>query len=460
GPGNFWIEKSALSTLFANLKINDHIDYRQAVNLRYQGVDWTSHNIQNNTSRFQNIVREHVQSVSRAVTLQGDLFAKYDLRWFSTSTLLGWQYQYAYGKNNSEAGVPLDPAYARLDLLAWSLDPDGYFSRPREITNRRLTVNDTASSRNLGTYVQEELGFFQDRLKLSGGIRSDKDRERRVRKVSGGVKAYTGSVLNSWRYGATFKILPRLVAYGVKSIQNDAPFTGAEYVATALPPGDPRRDIFLNKPRSNDLTEFGLKGDLLDGRVTATVAYWKLARTNNSFSFTFDEAFTNALGQPATRAITRQLFADAETSGYEVEVFGALTDRLSIIGSYVDMDSREANPLALGQTRPLRFAPEWNFNLFLKYSLRDSRGHGWALKGGTNWIGPVTLQIVNGESSPLSPGGRYRLPKNQHTFDLGAGYAWSRYELDLFCSNVGSDYFYVTRSNPLRTFRATFTAKF
>ncbi|MGC3970515.1 MAG: TonB-dependent receptor [Pirellulales bacterium] len=83
----------------------------------------------------------------------------------------------------------------------------------------------------------------------------------------------------------------------------------------------------------------------------------------------------------------------ATSKGWEVSAFGSITNRLSLIANYTDMKTSQAftgqqNAAGWNTTTnnpgtiPLRFAPDWNANVFAKYSLRDARGQGWELKAG------------------------------------------------------------------------------
>jgi outer membrane receptor protein involved in Fe transport len=459
GPDNTWVENTNAVNLFLNQKVADSMFFKQAVHLHRNDVDWHAWEIQDNVSRYQNVVLERQFNENEVMNLQGDFNAQFaPLSWLKTNTLLGYQYEASYGSNGRELSKPNEAKYARLDLAELAANPIGFFNSPRTSTVPVTDTENVTHARNFGMYVQQDLEFA-DRFILSGGLRSDKDRTALGRHIQG-TRGDTASVLNSYRVSGVVKLTKALSAYVVKSVQNDPELYQAQY-SGGLPLNDPRRSIFLRATRQNDLREVGLKGEALDGRVTFTASYWKLARKGNSVTLTTNENFTDpATGLPAVRAITQIYVSDAETKGYELEAFGDITSRLTVISSYVKMDSSEADPSAnqIGARRPLRFAPKWSGKFFGKYSFRDTKGLGWLVKAGATFVGPMAIQVPNGTG--VFAGSRYNYPNSQHTFDAGAAYRFGRWDLDLQVNNAGADFFYLTRTNPLRSYRLTLTTRF
>ena len=459
GPDNTWEENTNAINLTLDHKVAENMFFKQAVHFHRSDIDWHAWTIQDNVSRFQNIVLERQWSEIKVLNLQGDFNAQFaPLSWLKTSTLLGYQYEMSWGSNSNNTARPIEARYARLDLAELAKDPTGFFSTPRTSTVPTLLNENETKARNFGMYVQQDFEFA-NRVILSGGLRSDKDRSASSRHVQGN-RLNTASVLNSWRVSGIVKLSKQLSVYAVKSLQNDPELFQAQYGA-GVPIGDPRRDIFLRAARQNDLREVGIKGEALGGRVTMTAAYWKLARKGNSVTLTSNESFTDPVtGLPGVRAITQIYVSDAETKGVELEAFGDITPRLTVMTSYVKMDSSEADPSAnrFGARRPLRFAPDWSYKFFGKYSFRDAKGLGWVVKAGTSWVGPMAIQVPNGTGA--FAGSRYNYPKSQHTFDLGTAYRFGRWEADLQVNNIGADYFYLTRTNPLRSYRLSFTGRF
>jgi hypothetical protein len=120
-------------------------------------------------------------------------------------------------------------------------------------------------------FAQQDLNFFQERLILTGGLRSDHDVTETRNKITGARTAGADTTLNSYRYGLTFKFRPNLAVYAVKSVQNDATRTIQRY--NGLLAGDPRLAEFFTVSPLTELKEFGVKGpvDWCEGGINAGV---------------------------------------------------------------------------------------------------------------------------------------------------------------------------------------------
>ena len=255
----------------------------------------------------------------------------------------------------------------------------------------------------------------------------------------------------------TFKLRPNLAIYAVESVQNDAARTLQRF--NGLLAGDPRLSEFFTVSPLTELNEFGVKGEILGGRMSFTLNYWQMTRTGSTVNI-----LANGISQgvPVTFGTVTEI-EGAESKGFELSFYGAITDRLSFIGNFTDMTTNQAftgqqnsagwttttnNP----GTIPLRFAPEWNANVFAKYSITDEAGQGWELKAGMNAVGPLYTQITNF--------GLTRIPDNQYSFDVGAAYTWKNYNFDLMMTNLGDVPFYITRDQAPRSYRFSVTTQF
>jgi outer membrane receptor for ferric coprogen and ferric-rhodotorulic acid len=292
-------------------------------------------------------------------------------------------------------------------------------------------------------------------LILTGGLRSDHDVTETRNLVTGARASGADTTLNSYRYGATFKILPQLAAYIVESVQNDATRTIQKY--NGLLPGDPRLQEFFTVSPYTELQEAGLKGDIFGGRMSFSAAYWEMTRTGSVVN-----VLTNGTsqGQPVTYG-TQTEIEGAMSKGWEFSVYGSISERLSLIANYTDMTTSQAFTgqqnsagwtTANTTTIPLRFAPEWNANVFAKYSLRNERNEGFELKAGISAVGQTLTQLTGF--------GLTWIPDTQKSIDAGVAYRWRNYDFDLMVTNIGNDPFYITRDQPPRTYRFSVAAQF
>jgi outer membrane receptor for ferric coprogen and ferric-rhodotorulic acid len=172
---------------------------------------------------------------------------------------------------------------------------------------------------------------------------------------------------------------------------------------------------------------------------------------------------TNGISQGQSITFgTQTEIEGAESKGYEVSVYGSLTSRLSIIANYTKMDTSQGftgQQNTLGWTTannpgriPLRFAPDWNINVFAKYSFRDAHDQGWELKAGVSAIGPQITQLTGY--------GLTAIPESQQSYDAGVSYRWRAYNADFMVTNIGNDPFVITRDQPPRTYRFSVSTRF
>ena len=457
GPGNEDREKVANGTFFFTHQFSDWLYFRQVANMRYFGSNSFTFTGEDNTKAVVN--SQYTGSIGwrRATTTQADLIGKYQpLHWLSGTTMVGYSYTDEDSRNTNYAGIPSVP-FNKLDMAAEAASgfSESFFAG-RTVPNLAATSQTLTKDFNFGMYAQQDLGFFQDRLILTGGLRSDHDATQTVNLATGAVASAANTTLNSYRYGATFKLLPQLALYVVKSVQTDPTKSVRRY--NGLLAGDPRLNEFFTVSPLTDLKEIGLKGELFEGRLSFSGDYWEMTKTGST-----SNVLTNGLsqGQQITYG-TQTEIEGAQSKGFEFNAYGSITDRLSLIANYTKMTTSQGftgQQNTLGWTTasnpgriPLRFAPDWDANLFAKYSFRNARNQGLEVKAGFSVIGPLLTQMTGY--------GLMQIPASQHSYDAGASYQWKRYNFDLMVTNIGNDPFLITRDQPPRTWRFSVSTRF
>ena len=458
GPGESDKTHIANTTLFFTHQFTDWLFFRQVGNIRYYGNDTFTYTGEDNTKTIVNSQYTGSNGWRRGTTAQGDLIAKYKLQnWFSGMSMVGYSYDDGASRNANYSGVP-DAPFNTLSMAA--IKAAGYsasFYNGRKVSNLARTSYTESESYSFGLYGQQDIGLFHDRLLLTGGLRSDHDVTETRNLVTGLRSAGANTTLNSYRYGATFKILPKLALYAVKSVQNDATRTIQRY--NGLLAGDPRLSEFFTVSPLSELKEIGLKGEAFQGRMSFTLNYWKMVRTGSVVNIL---ANGTSQGLPVTFG-TQTEIQGAQSKGWEFSAYGSITDRLSLIANYTDMKTSQAftgqqnaegwntttnNP----GTIPLRFAPKWNANVFAKYSFRDARDQGFEVKAGVAAVGSLYTQLTGY--------GLTKIPESQQSFDAGVAYRWKEYNFDLMVTNLGNAPFFITRDQPPRTYRFSVSTRF
>lgn len=458
GPDNIDHQRIATSTLTVTHRFSDNIFYRQAANLRYLFQDSSAYTSENNFVLIRPSQRVGNITSTNASTLQGDLVARFGVKnWLNSTTLFGYSYNDSDSSDQRFSGIP-DAPFNSLNIAAIAAAGNSRsFYEGRRVSNLNRTRFTHSSSYNIGVFAQQDIGLWQDRVLLSGGIRTDRDHVATRDAVTGVQTAGADTKLDSYRYGLTYKFNPRLSAYVVASVQNDPTRTIQRY--NGLLAGDPRLgEAFTVSPYS-ELKEAGLKGELFQGRMSFSLAYWEMVRTGSVVNILAPGV---SMGQNVNIG-TQTVMQGAQSDGWEFSAYGNVTERLSLIANYTKMKTGQAfrgqqNAMGWNSTTndpgriPLRFAPEWNGNLFAKYSFRDEQSQGWEVRGGVSAIGPFYAQVTGV--------GLTYVPEKQRSFDAGVSYRWQRYTVDLAVNNIDSSPMLVTRTQPPRTYNLTLTAQF
>lgn len=451
GPGSDAWEKVMSSTLFVTQEITPHISYRQVVNWRYNSIDTQSFTAENNSVTVINAGYTGSISQYQNVTVQGDLIASFNWKFVNTSTLVGYNYRDSTTRTQTFAGVPIAP-FNTVNIVALAAAGDDISFFNGRTVNALRSAYTIANPINFGAYAEEDLGFFQDRLILNGSVRRDHDHSETDNLLTNLQTATSNTQLTSYRFGLTYKFTRQLAAYAVESLQNDPATTYAQY--NGLLAGDPRLNDFFTVSPSTKLYEFGLKGELFNGRLSFAADHWEILRTGSVVNLL---GTTVSQGQNVSFG-TQTVLQGAESHGFEFSTYGSITERLSLIANYTRMytsQQNSADPGNPGDLVPLQYAPIWNYNIFAKYVLFETKAQSFYLKAGVNGIGPFSGQVT------LATGAKVvYVPHSQKNIDAGAGYRWKNYDVDVMVTNIDNDPYLVTRDQAPRTYRFSISARF
>jgi iron complex outermembrane receptor protein len=234
----------------------------------------------------------------------------------------------------------------------------------------------------VGIYGQDMISFADDRLHLLLGGRYDWAAFNNTFAI--GTAAQAAALFQmrrteafSPRAGLVVQPLPWLSFYGsyTQSFGTDSAL-----LAGATAPLDPQRGVQY---------EGGVKAELLDKKLTATLAFYDIDKTNIAQSTMVQNVFENI---------------DARSKGVEVDITGRLDENWSVIANYSHDDARitkdlNASAIAAGLVRgcnpftnggntgcQLAGIPRDSGNLWLKYDA-DGWLKGLSFGGGLNIVG-------------------------------------------------------------------------
>ena len=181
------------------------------------------------------------------------------------------------------------------------------------------------------------------------------------------------------------------------------------------------------KPEESQQLEIGMRRDFADGRLRSTFAVYQLEREN--IAIPDDNGFTQQAG-------------DQRSRGFEMELGGELTDKLSAVFSYAytDAELTRFSELLLLPVPPFvltfdhsgnvpAFAPEHLFSAWLSRQLPS----GLRLSGGVRWV----------DSHFIAEDNAFEID-SYALLDAGLSYSFDRWRLSLDLENL-TDQEYETR---------------
>jgi iron complex outermembrane receptor protein len=225
-----------------------------------------------------------------------------------------------------------------------------------------------------GVYAQDYISFLNDKVHLLLGGRYD--------------WANTGSGQGNHNYAETTAPYDSITSLGYRGAFDKAfsprvgvviqpaewiSFYGSYSQSFGSTNARPVPGQLSFSPQKGEQFEGGVKAELLDGRVTASVAYFDITKSGILQRLPFS-LFSTPIGEIASR-------------GFEFDIAGRIDDNWSLIGSYSHDTVRitkDANVNNIGHR--LINAPIDSGNIWVKYDA-DGEFKGLALGGGLNVVG-------------------------------------------------------------------------
>jgi iron complex outermembrane receptor protein len=224
------------------------------------GINWPAQTVTFNSRKNDQKIRDNTSLL--------DVNGKYDVHGVSLDTTFGSTYEHNHGESRILAYAP--GVFPSVTLPIYSRAIDSLIAPDPSTPTTGLPSGTNTYKANF--YIQETVGFFEDRLTFVGGITSSKIKTNNITNLNTGA---TGIPVqgreNLHRYGVVVKITKDLAAYAMES-------------TTFTPTSN--RDINLNFLPASDgkAREAGLKADFLDGHLSATAAVFKIDLTNQSYN--------------------------------------------------------------------------------------------------------------------------------------------------------------------------------
>jgi iron complex outermembrane recepter protein len=325
-------------------------------------------------------------------TLQTDLVARYTFGNVTSQTVVGGALArrtgYGRGVNGATPGINL-------------FEPD---RRYYPVWNTNWAFYNRNSFTNWQLYVNERLGFFNERLFLSGGILHYDTKTRSQNVLTGAAPGVLDDSKDMWMASLLYKVRENVSLYYSRST-NSSP------------------TIANNQPlwRDGEQDEVGFKTEFFNQRLAFNGAYFEISQSN--VTTPNPERQTNP-------SAPEQVVQDLSNQGFEFEMVGGLTSNLSAIATYSQLKMRDA----LG--RHVRGVADRNASLLLNYRFNQGTLKGLSLSLGGTYTGrragdaPPAFTIAN------RPAQVSFYLKPQYTTNFNATYSMDRYVFRLYVDNL------------------------
>jgi iron complex outermembrane recepter protein len=217
---------------------------------------------------------------------------------------------------------------------------------------------DTQTDR-LGIYLQD-LVAFSKQVKLLAGIRYDTV-EKNI--IDNFIESETTQNDDAFtpRVGIVYQPIPEISFYGSYSQS----FTPSSSTTSS---GEPL------EPEKGEGFEFGVKSELLERKLSATLAYFNITKQNVATPDPIDPFSSIATGKQ-------------KSQGVEFDLSGEISPGWKVIASYayIDAEVSEDNSIPVGNR--LYNTPEHGASLWTTYEIQQGKLQGLGFGGGFDFVG-------------------------------------------------------------------------
>lgn len=279
------------------------------------------------------------------------------------------------------------------------------FDHTTPLSVRAAAAGGIMTSEYAAGYIQDELGFFENRLRLTLAAR------------------YTWISQTSWgdtqedshispRAGISFSVTDDFAVYGLYD-QAFIPQSGIIYSGEKV------------KPLTGSNLEFGIKKDWFDGSWSSTLSAYRITKQNE---LTADNSF-------GPNSPYKLVLGEKRAEGFEFDVRGKLFDGLNLIANYAFTESivtsSVVSTIVVGSVVP--GYSKHTANAWLNYTVQSGKIKGFGASiGGT--------YLAGRETDTWSPGAE-RLP-NYFKLDGGLSYETGKVKITANVFNILDKYLY------------------
>ncbi len=323
---------------------------------------------------------------------QVDLLANYKLGSITSQTVIGW----------ATANQTQRASYTRAPISTIDLTLGQELALP---AFTQLYQDNRSTNRNSQVYVNERLGFWNDRIFLNAGLLHYTVYTTARNALTTAPASILDSSKNMGMGSIVVKPRENLSVYASYST-NGAPSIANNVALWA----------------QGKQFEYGVKSEFLGGRLSVSAAHFQIAQTNVS---TPNPARISDVNAPLT------VLSDLKDHGIEFEAIGSLTKQISIVAGYTHLKLRDA----IG--RPLRAVADDAGSLLVNYHFTNGPLKGFAASLGAVHSGKKAGDLPSPNFTPLGVPTKVSFFVPAYTlYNLNLTYRWHRTKFALFVDNL------------------------
>ena len=224
----------------------------------------------------------------------------------------------------------------------------------------------------LGIYLQDQVTLL-DNLKLLAGFRYDTIEQE----VTNGPTTFNPTSSESTinedaftpRVGLVYQPIEEISLYG-------------SYSTSFLPNTATTVEGELIKPERGEQFEIGARAELLEGRLTANLAFFDITKENVATTDPDNFGFSVATGEQRSR-------------GVELDIAGEILPGWNIIANYAYTDAEITDDEDGNEGNRLTGVPENNVNLWTTYDIQNGPFEGLGFGLGVNYVSERFGDVAN-----------------------------------------------------------------
>ncbi|AFY71447.1 TonB-dependent siderophore receptor [Thalassoporum mexicanum PCC 7367] len=230
-----------------------------------------------------------------------------------------------------------------------------------------LFFNGTSITKQVGIYLQDQI-YLSDNLIVLAGLRYDIVDLESTNRLEGTRTSQNDSAVTP-RIGIVYQPSDRIALYANYS-QSFIPSTAIDAQGETL------------EPEEGEGFEFGVKADIIKDRLSATLAYFDITKSNVATADPDIPFATVATGEQRSR-------------GIDLDIVGEILPGWNVIASYayIDAEVTADNTDILGNR--LSGVPEHSASLWTTYEIQSGNLQGLGFGIGFNYVGDRQGDLAN-----------------------------------------------------------------